>query len=205
MKMIKCTLLLAGVMALALASGRADQKSEASQGPDNPRYAIQDLVQYAKPMCGTGTAPNVPAGDNNTFPGAVMPFGMMQWSPDTENGTHRGGYSDADRRISDVSVDHLSGTGCHYGADFAFMPILGGMPATPPASRTAFAASFSHTNELAKPGYYGVTLDNGLKLEVTATTRTGFGRFTYPAKKSGHDDDQCRQRRQWRRPHPQST
>jgi predicted alpha-1,2-mannosidase len=133
-------------------------------------------------MSGTGTARNVAAGDNNTFPGAVMPFGMMQWSPDSEDGKHRGGYWDQDKRISDVSLDHLTGTGCHYGADFAFMAFPGDQPTAPPASRTTYATTYSHTNEVAKPGYYGVKFDNGVKIELTATTRTGFGRFTYPAE-----------------------
>src|SRR6202000_1393232 len=88
-----------------------------------------NLVQYAKPMCGTG-------GDANTFPGAVAPFGMIQWSPDTEAGTRKGGYSDADTRISDFSVDHISGAGCTYGEDFALMPFLGAPPLSPPLERT---------------------------------------------------------------------
>ena len=71
-----------------------------------------NLVQYAKPMCGT-------TGDANTFPGAVAPFGMIQWSPDTEAGMREGGYSDRDTRISDFSLDHISGAGCDYGEDFA--------------------------------------------------------------------------------------
>ncbi len=156
---------------------------------------LPDLVQYAKPMCGTGRSPGVGgAGDNNCYPGAVAPFGMMQWSPDTDNGEHGGGYWDRDKTISDFSLDHLSGTGCHYGADFAFMPIPGKLPASPPATRHAFAVTFSHTNEIARPGYYGVTLDNGMKVQVTATTRSGFGRFTYPEHQTetmmidaGHD------------------
>ena len=92
----------------------------------------------------------------------------------------KGGYSDTDTRISDFSVDHMSGAGCSYGEDFAMMPIIGGEPSSPPDMRTAFASSFSHTNEVASPGFYGVTFDNGLKAELTATTRTGFGRFTFP-------------------------
>jgi putative alpha-1,2-mannosidase len=67
--------------------------------------ASLDLAQYASPMCGT-------AGGANLFPGAVMPFGMIQWSPDTEMGTRKGGYSYNDRRISDFSVEHMSGAGC---------------------------------------------------------------------------------------------
>ena len=133
-----------------------------------------DLTQYALPLCGTD-------GGANLFPGAVMPFGMIQWSPDTELGNRKCGYSYLDKRISDFSVDHMSGAGCSYGEDFGMMPISGAIPAAPPEKRTTFAANYSHDNETATPGYYSVTFDNGIKTELTTTTRTGFGRFTYPA------------------------
>jgi predicted alpha-1,2-mannosidase len=171
MKLAKLTLTLPAIMA-AITSCCIGQTSQtvAVQGA---RSVELNLVQYAKPMCGTG-------GDAFTYPGATVPFGMIQWSPDTEMGLRKGGYSDDDTRISDFSVDHISGAGCSYGEDFAMMPIMGRQPASPPDKRTDFAAPFSHTNEVATPGYYGVTFDNGLKAELAATMRTGFGRFTYP-------------------------
>jgi len=171
---------LASIIALAVTSCSTYQQPENSPHMGSA-VALPDLVQYAKPMCGTGTALNTEGGDNNTYPGSVAPFGMLQWSPDTDNGMHRGGYGVNDKTIGDFSVDHLSGTGCHYGADFAFMPIPGQQPATSPAAHNTFAVPFSHTNEIAKPGYYGVTLNNGVKVELTATTRSGFGRFIYPS------------------------
>lgn len=136
-----------------------------------PAVRGQDVVRYANPICGTGDY-------NNTFPGPDMPFGMIQWSPET--GLHKGGYSYSDVQIWDFSLDHVSGAGCQYGENFAFMPLPGQAPATPPSSRSAFATSFSHTNESARPGYYRVTLDNGIEVQLTATTRCGFGCFTYP-------------------------
>lgn len=141
--------------------------------PDVFSQTAMDLTPYALPMCGT-------AGGANLFPGAVLPFGMIQWSPDTEMGTRKGGYSYTDKRISDFSVDHMSGAGCSYGEDFGMMPILGALPSLPPEGRASFAETFSHENETAAPGYYAVTFDNGIKTELTATIRTGFGRFTYP-------------------------
>ncbi|HTV43119.1 MAG TPA: GH92 family glycosyl hydrolase [Candidatus Sulfotelmatobacter sp.] len=135
--------------------------------------APADLTQYASPICGTD-------GGANLFPGPVMPFGMIQWSPDTEMGTRKGGYSYQDSRISDFSVEHMNGAGCSYGEDFGMMPITGDLPSTAPRNRAAFAAEFSHDNEIATPGYYAVTFNNGIKTELTTTTRTGFGRFTYP-------------------------
>ncbi|MGH7941776.1 MAG: GH92 family glycosyl hydrolase [Limisphaerales bacterium] len=139
---------------------------------DNP--GALDLKQYASPMCGT-------AGGANLFPGPVLPFGMIQWSPDTDMGLRKGGYSYQDDQISDFSVEHMSGAGCSYGEDFGMMPLSGNAPSAPPENRASFAAAFSHQNEFATPGCYAVTLDNGIKAELTVTTRTGFGRFTYPA------------------------
>ncbi|HEV2327724.1 MAG TPA: GH92 family glycosyl hydrolase [Verrucomicrobiae bacterium] len=140
-----------------------------------PNAHSEDLTQYASPMCGT-------AGGANLFPGPVLPFGMIQWSPDTEMGQRKGGYSYNDSRISDFSVEHMNGAGCSYGEDFGMMPVSGDAPSAPPENRASFAASFSHQNEIASPGYYAVTFDNGIKSELTATTRTGFGRFTYPGQ-----------------------
>jgi len=137
-------------------------------------YALRNLVQYANPLCGT-------AADGDLFPGAVAPFGMIQWSPDTGSGQHCGGYQYENPVISGFSLDHLSGAGCTYGEDFSFMPILGAVTASPNTSRTAFQTTFSHDRETAKPGSYAVTLDNGIQVELTATERTGFGRFIYPA------------------------
>jgi predicted alpha-1,2-mannosidase len=145
-------------------------------------HALLNLVQYVNPIWGTGDYP-AQWGDNNLFPGAVMPFGMIQWSPDTGAGTKPGGYAYYDTQISGFSMDHLSGAGCPDGGNFSFMPILGeGQP--PNGNRLAFATDFSHDNETATPGYYAVTLNNGIKVELTATTRTGFGRFTYPTTKA---------------------
>jgi predicted alpha-1,2-mannosidase len=182
MKIMRPALRVMGLVCLTATSCSPYQKSEVAQN-SGQAVALPNLVQYAKPMCGTGTAQDVQWGDNNTYPGAVAPFGMIQWSPDTDNGRHVCGYGDEGKRISDFSVDHISGAGCPYGEDFAMMLILGHQPSSPPSERSAFAQPFSHTNEIAKPGYYRVTFDNGLRVELTATTRTGFGRFVYP----GHE------------------
>jgi predicted alpha-1,2-mannosidase len=174
MKLNKLTFHLLGATCLLLTSCSTSPKFESGgQAASAGAAALPDLVQYARPMCGT-------AGGANLYPGATVPFGMMQWSPDTELGRRAGGYSALDTRISDFSVNHISGAGCGYGEDFAMMPILGDEPTAPPTLRTTFAQPFSHTNEIARPGYYGVTFDNGTKVELAATTRTGFGRFTYP-------------------------
>jgi predicted alpha-1,2-mannosidase len=182
MKIAQTSVILSGALMLAATSCSTSPKNQMCPAPTASRPA-EDLVQYASPMSGTGTFPNVPAGDNNLFPGAVAPFGMIQWSPDTGAGTTPGGYKYYDTEISGFSMDHLSGAGCPDGGNFSFMPILGaGEP--PNGSRMAFATEFSHDNEVVKPGYYAVTLADGIKVELTATTRTGFGRFTFPAGKT---------------------
>lgn len=140
-------------------------------------YPIKDLTRYAKPICGTGK-------DGNTYPGPALPFGMIQWSPDTGPGQRLGGYNYKDYIIKGFSLDHLSGAGCFYGGNFAFTPILEGGILTPPKNNEAYAVSFSHSNETAKPGYYSVKLNNGIKVELTSTIRSGFGRFTFPGKSS---------------------
>ena len=139
-----------------------------------PAYPIEDLVQYVRPLCGT-------AADGDLYPGVSAPFGMVQWSPDTGSGRHCGGYAYEDSSICGFSLDHLSGAGCTYGGNFVFMPVPSAPTDSPGASHTAFVAAFSHDTEKAAPGFYAVTLENGIKVELTATERSGFGRFTYPA------------------------
>jgi len=181
MKIDNAAVIAACVSALIATSCSTHEPSNTGRSAQTG-YPLQNLVQFAKPMCGTGNYPAY-GGDNNLFPGAVAPFGMIQWSPDTGAGTKPGGYAWYDEQISGFSLDHLSGAGCPDGGNFSFMPIFGaGKP--PGGNRMAFAAAFSHNNELAKPGYYSVTLNDGVKVELTASTRAGFGRFTYPAGKT---------------------
>ncbi|MDE3068606.1 MAG: GH92 family glycosyl hydrolase [Verrucomicrobiota bacterium] len=173
------TLCLAALLACGITSCTNRPHAEpggtaVGRTPPAPAYAVQDLLQYAKPLCGT-------AADGDLFPGVAAPFGMVQWSPDTGTGRHCGGYAYEDSRIIGFSLDHLSGAGCNYGENFAFMPVPGPVTASPNTRRTAFATPFSHDQEAAKPGYYAVTLGDGIKVQLTATERSGFGRFTYPA------------------------
>jgi predicted alpha-1,2-mannosidase len=137
--------------------------------------AVSDPAQYVNPL--VGTKPGGPdfghgGGAGNTFPGAVAPFGMLQWSPDTVTHQH-GGYHYDDNRIRGFSLTHLSGPGCSDFGNIPFMPTLG----TSPVSQY----TFSHANEITQPGYYSVAFDNGLRTELTANQRSGVARFTYPA------------------------
>ncbi len=140
-------------------------------------FPQQVLTTNVLPLNGTDNG-----GDE--FPGAVVPFGMVQWSPDTMP-EESGGYLYSSTQIAGFGLDHLSGAGCDFGGDFAFTPILGTVTHSPGTNayngKFSFLASFSHTNEIATPGYYSVQFNNGIRTELTVTTRTGFGRFRYPA------------------------
>ncbi|QIS11609.1 hypothetical protein F5544_18690 [Nocardia arthritidis] len=153
----------------------------ATAGPvDDGR--MQDLTGWVDPFIGTrpgdvdmGTG----GGAGNTFPGADVPFGMVQWSPDTVTQQHGGYYYD-DNRIKGFSLTHLSGAGCDTYQDVPFMPLAGTIGASPATSPDAYVATFSHAHEQASPGRYQVDLDGGIRVELTATQRTGAGRFTFP-------------------------
>jgi predicted alpha-1,2-mannosidase len=156
----------------------ANNNSEFNNGKNTrTSYPVLNLFQYAKPICGTGS-------DGNTYPGPSMPFGMIQWGPDSGPGKVVAGYNYKDSVIKGFSLDHLNGAGCFYGGNFGFTPVLGSTKETPPGNYDAFAVSFSHKNEVAKPGYYSVKLDNNIKVELTSTLRSGFGRFTFPENKT---------------------
>ena len=95
--------ILSGLILCSATACAASQAPETGMLPAR-KINARNLIQYANPMCGTG-------GNANVFPGAVAPFGMIQWSPDTELGLHKCGYFDGDARISDFSLDHMSGAG----------------------------------------------------------------------------------------------
>jgi predicted alpha-1,2-mannosidase len=114
-------------------------------------------------------------GSGNTFPGATLPFGMVQWSPDTNRGAW---YFYNEKHLYGFSLTHLSGAGCPVYGDFGVMPTLDGLTTSPGAH---FApASFDHSGEQAQPGYYAVRMTNGVRVELTVTDRAGIARFTYP-------------------------
>jgi predicted alpha-1,2-mannosidase len=143
---------------------------------------IADPAAYVNPLIGS-------ANLGNTYPGAVRPFGMLAWSPQTSNGSQistpaPGGYQYAASKIRGLSLTHLSGVGCSgANGDIPIMPYVGAVTTSPSADTTdaVYASKFSHTNETAEPGYYKVGLDSGAGAELTVTDRTGMGRFTFPA------------------------
>ncbi len=128
-------------------------------------------IDYVNPLVGSD-------GHGHTFPGPQVPFGMVQLSPDTRTDTWDGssGYHYSDKRILGFSHTHLNGTGVGCMGDIMLMPTLKKLN-----SQGEYSSAFSHRNELAKPGYYRVFLDDPkVTAELTATPRVGFHRYTFP-------------------------
>jgi predicted alpha-1,2-mannosidase len=123
------------------------------------------------------------AGEGNTFPGASLPFGMIQWSPDTGG---EGWYFYDKPRIHGFSLTHLSGAGCPLYGDFPILPWTGELKASPAAAPDEYALSFSHNQEEAHPGYYSVALSDGSKVELTVTERAGMARIRFPQGQPSH-------------------
>nr|WP_079168341.1 GH92 family glycosyl hydrolase [Streptomyces colonosanans] len=119
-------------------------------------------------------------GSGTTFPGAALPFGMVQNSPDTRLNSYAS-YDHADSQILGFSQTHLSGVGCQTAGNFRLMPVPGDFPGTQPSQQ---AAGFRHADEHAEPGYYKVGLQSGVTAELSATERTGWHRYTFPSDAS---------------------
>ena len=135
-------------------------------------FAQNNFAKYVNPFIGTG-------GHGHTYPGAVLPHGMVQLSPDTrlEGWDGCGGYHYTDNFIYGFTHTHLSGTGISDYGDILLMPMCG----KPSPDNKIYGSSFSHANEKASPGYYSVLLnDDNILAELTATTRAGMHRYTFP-------------------------
>jgi predicted alpha-1,2-mannosidase len=141
---------------------------------------IPDNVRYVNPFIGTG-------GHGHTFPGATLPFGMVQLSPDTrtDGWDACGGYHYTDTSILGFSHTHLNGTGIGDMGDILFMPFVGQahiVPGPEDNPDAGYRSRFSHEDEHAEPGYYRVRLsDYDILAELTAALRSGFHRYSYPA------------------------
>lgn len=110
----------------------------------------------------------------NDFPGADVPFGMVQWSPDTPSRPPGGGYEYNDSSITGFSLTHIAGPGCGAAGDIPVLPTVGTV-------NTGATDAFSHANESASAGSYKVALNNQVTTELTTTTRSGMARFSFPA------------------------
>jgi len=146
------------------------------------RAAAFDPLNEPLPMVGT-------AGHGHTYPGATVPFGMVQLSPDTRTITWDGcsGYHHSDSVIQGFSHTHLSGTGVGCLGDVLLMPIVGQAQFQVGKPGDGYSSKFSHAQEVAVPGYYRVRLDTpGVTAEMTATERCGFHKYTFPASDQSH-------------------
>ena len=174
------------VLAMGVCSpALADEQTKNSQ---------KDNTVWVDPFIGTG-------GDGHTFPGAVVPFGMVQLSPDTaalsrgvdpqsEIYKHCAGYHYDDHTIIGFSHTHFSGTGHSDLGDLLIMPGTGKVFTTPGTEEdpdSGYRSRFSHDREQASPGYYMVELDDyKIKAELTTTTRTGLHKYTFNGEKDAH-------------------
>ena len=142
--------------------------------PATAAPAYHDPASLVDPFVGTGSGGAV-VGDVDTFPGAALPFGMVQFSPDTTSRPAGGGYSYADNAISGFSLTHLSGAGCAVAGDVPFLPMVGALPSDP----TSATQPLRHSGESASPGSYSVTGRPG-RGTADRAAHTGLARFTYP-------------------------
>ena len=144
-----------------------------------------NLTEFVDPFIGTG-------GTGHTFPGATLPFGMVQLSPDTrQNGWDNcSGYHTLNSTILGFSHTHLSGTGAIDYGDILVIPMSGTLltePGEETNPETGYRSRFSHSSEEAKPGYYRVTLeDDMIEAEMTVTERAGFHRYTFTKEGVSH-------------------
>ncbi|WXK52400.1 GH92 family glycosyl hydrolase [Flavobacterium ginsenosidimutans] len=156
----------------------------------------RNLIQYVDPMIGT-------AKMGHTYPGATVPFGSVQLSPETDtiayslNGKYNGevykycaGYQYEDKTIVGFSHTHFSGTGHSDLGDFLIMPTTGKLQLNPGVASkplSGYRSAFSHSTEKAEPAYYSVFLeDHKIKAELTATTRVGMHQYTFPKSDQAH-------------------
>ena len=149
----------------------------------NPFAGAQDRDRssWVNPMIGT-------ANGGNVFPGATMPFGMVQFSPEATPVNKRrpiaapGGYAYSATKIRGFSLTNVEGWGCAGGSgDVPVMPVTEAIEKSPSIDfREAYAAEFSHADEKAEPGSYRVKLSNGVEVELAAAVRMGVASFRFP-------------------------
>ncbi len=137
-------------------------QAQAGSGPES-------AYSYVDPISGSSEG-------GNTFPGATVPFGMVQWSPDT---TADGWYRYNDKTLRGFSLTHVSGAGCSIYAD---VPVLGlvGLVTDTGKFPADMVSGFSHDKEVATPGYYSIVTADGIRTELAASERAGIARITFP-------------------------
>lgn len=169
----------AGVLggSVTLAAGALAATGPARAADATPK-AVSSPASLVNTIVGT-------SGAVDTFPGADVPFGMMQWSPDTPSRPAGGGYEYNDSDITGFSLTHISGPGCGAGGDIPILPFVGDVGSNPGSLKTPF----SHTGEQAKAGYYQVktgTGDNAVTTSLTDSLHSGIGKFAFPSSKAAN-------------------
>ncbi len=182
MKQFGATLL---VLAATVATSSLAPSSAMAASP----AANEAAYAAVNPFIGTG-------GEGHTYPGATVPYGMVQLSPDTRIQSRKDGYGWAagyrydDSTIVGFSHTHFSGTGHSDLGDLLLMPTTGALKlerGDPDQPLSGYTSRFSHASETAQPGYYAVTLDDyKVRAELTASARVGMHRYSFPAGKPAH-------------------
>ncbi len=142
-----------------------------------------DLASLVNPFVGTSISTLHDHG--NTVPGAVRPFGMLDWSPDMADAPF---YRWENPVTRGFSLTHTSGPGCPEFGDAPVFPLLG-VPQDAPSmggQEHNYQAVFRHEDEIAEPGYYSVTLNSGIRVQLAAQVRSGIGEFHFPASSEPH-------------------
>jgi predicted alpha-1,2-mannosidase len=147
---------------------------------------VTNPARYVNPLIGTSAKGNV-------FPGAVLPHGMIGWSPVASSGSATaqhsrapgasGTYTYESNRVRGFSLTHFNGAGCAADSDIPIMPIASAVTTSPSLDEndSVYGATYTHGGETADAGYYKLKLSNGVTTELTVTSRAGYGRFTFPA------------------------
>jgi predicted alpha-1,2-mannosidase len=169
--MPRSRLLVRAATAAALVSGGAliplcaTSPASAASGPSY----VKDPASLVNPFIGTSNGGDV-------FPGADLPFGMIQWSPDTPSRPSGGGYEYTDNSITGYSLSHLSGPGCGAEDDVPILPTTGAVPSDPSSA----TQPLDHSQETATPGYYSLDA-GGVTTQLSTTTRAGIAKFAFPS------------------------
>ncbi|GAB7038230.1 MULTISPECIES: GH92 family glycosyl hydrolase [Catenuloplanes] len=178
----------AGALAVALLASAVGTVLAPAAGAAEPiKLPRANLTPYVDPFIGTGfssVAHPVPGGRaGNTLPGPVLPFGMVQLSPDSPTASPSG-YRHDDVHISQFSLTHLNGAGCANSQDIGILPLVGDLTGSPGTTWTSYRATRVPAKESAEPGYYQTTLRNAdateTVVETTATERTAAMRMRFP-------------------------
>jgi predicted alpha-1,2-mannosidase len=171
------------VVAVVLMSACSGSHPKSKKQTQPVGTGADSLAALVNPFMGTGVGGRA-VGNVNASPAAAVPFGMMEWGPDTSpRRALGGGYTFGQTSLSGFSLTHLNGPGCAALGDIPILPTIGAIGGAPEAT----TVRFEHAGERAAPGRYAVTLtDPHVSVEIGAATRSGIARLTFPATPSAN-------------------